>query len=663
MALNYDYDEASETWPFFLLAVIVIILVPITLWQLVWIIRGGDNAKNNNESKENDKQNDEIMQPLNNIYTSTGIKNFRKKFLKNGSNRIFNKWNLFIIISWCFVIFLIKRINSNDAIKEAASGLFDPYELLGISTSATDKEIKSAYRKLSLKYHPDKLPKGLSEKERTSLEETYVQITKAYESLTDELVRSNYLKYGNPDGPQAVSHGIALPSFLVDTSTSPFLVTIYILSFVLILPWIVSKWWAKTQSYTKKGVHTLTASYFVDRLVNYKPSEVITIDLIIKWLSNAQEFKDFYPNLTPKDFEKLLQDHIHRRDSGDQNEIKYRIVAKCHSLLYGLLDITCAFRNTDATIMTLNTFKSIVQAVPSTNDAEIYQLPNVDKDTFQNGSVDEIHTLGKLFTYEDSKIGKILGIKDEQKLKETLQVASNIPILKLLKAEFVVPGEEYVTPSSIAYISIKILVRSAKHKLIPVDKFPQEKFEESNSFEDLRDPFAQMAEQPMLPYTFAPYFPTKRRNAWCCMVTLQKDNKIIQNPLVVEKLSLKNLRNDFGKLDVKDFDKNFNPDDWEIGTIRIPFSQQAPPAKGDYYFRVIIKSTDYFGSDLDFTMVMNVRDPPKVEESEIEKELNELYSDDDDDDEDFDDDEFDYSDYTDIDTDTEVEEDAIEEKK
>ena len=662
MALNYDYDEASETWPFFLLAVIVIILIPLTLWQLIWIIRGGDNHKYTNVSKKNAKENDEVMDPLNNIYTSTNIKNFRKKYLKNGTHRIFNKWNLFIVISWCLVIFLIKRVNNNDAIKEAASSLFDPYELLGISTSATDKEIKSAYRKLSLKYHPDKLPKGLSEKERTILEETYVQITKAYEALTDELIRSNYLKYGHPDGPQAISHGIALPSFLVDASTSPFLVAIYILCFVLILPWIVSKWWTKTQSYTKKGLHTLTASYFVDRLVNYKPSEIITIGLIIKWLSNAQEFKDFYPHLTPKDFEKLLQDHIHRRDSGDQNEIKYRIVAKCHSLLYGLLDVTCAFRNTDATIMTLNTFKSIVQAVPSINDAEIYQLPNVDKEIFQNGSVDEIHTLGKLFTYDDSKIGKILGIKDEKKLKETLQVASNIPILKLLKAEFVVPGEEYVTPSSIAHISVKVLVRSAKHKLIPADKFPQEKYEESKSFEDLKDPFAQMGEQPMLPYTFAPYFPTKRRNAWCCMVILQKDNKIIQNPLVVEKLSLKNLQNHFGKLDIKDLDKDFNPEDWEIGTIKIPLGQQAPPEKGHYYFRIVIKSTDYFGSDLDFTMAMHVRDPPKLEIDEIEKEMNELYSDDDEED-DFEDDEEDYSDYTDIDTDTEVEDDTILEEK
>lgn len=34
---------------------------------------------------------------------------------------------------------------------------FDPFEILEISSDATDKEIKKAYRQLSLKFHPDKV--------------------------------------------------------------------------------------------------------------------------------------------------------------------------------------------------------------------------------------------------------------------------------------------------------------------------------------------------------------------------------------------------------------------------------------------------------------------------------------------------------------------------
>ena len=34
---------------------------------------------------------------------------------------------------------------------------FDPFEILGVGRDATDKDIKKAYRKLSLQYHPDKV--------------------------------------------------------------------------------------------------------------------------------------------------------------------------------------------------------------------------------------------------------------------------------------------------------------------------------------------------------------------------------------------------------------------------------------------------------------------------------------------------------------------------
>ena len=83
----------------------------------------------------------------------------------------------------------------------AESGLgeirrFDPFAILEIPLESSDKEIKSAYRKLSLKYHPDKNPNDSLAMGK------FMQITKAYEALTDPTAKENYLKYGNPDGPQ-----------------------------------------------------------------------------------------------------------------------------------------------------------------------------------------------------------------------------------------------------------------------------------------------------------------------------------------------------------------------------------------------------------------------------------------------------------------------------
>lgn len=656
MTQSYDYDEGSETWPFFLLAVLCVILVPLTIKQAYEIVAG------KSEDEKNARQ-ESVIDELADTYTSTEIKNFRSQFASKKS-KLLAKRNVAIILGWTLVAFLVDKIGSNDAIRDAATLLFDPYALLDVSASSTDREIRSAYRKLSVKFHPDKLSKDLSANERSILEEQYVMITKAYKALTDEVTRENYLKYGHPDGPQATSHGIALPKFLVDSSASTLMVLAYIALLGFILPFFVSRWWSKTQSFTKKGIHVRSASYFSDRLFNFKPSQVVTMGLILNWISHAAEFQILYPQLTPKDFETLLRDHINRKHSGDLEEVKYRIVAKTHSLLFGLLDIATTFRNLDISLMTIDTFKSIVQATPLSPYSQILQLPNVDSERFTSGSVDDIRTLGKLFTYDDQKIGKILGIDDEVKLQETLSVAVNIPHLKLLRAEFVVPGENMVTPLSTPHISLKVLVRSAKHKFFTPNKIPDSMCQEDQDFDSLRDPFASLSNQPALPYTFAPYFPAKRSGCWCALVVLQKDGKVIQTPMLVDRLSFANLSKDFDKRTIKDLDEEFKPEEWEIGTIKIPFSQPAPDQKGDYYFRVIVKSTEYFGSDLDFTLAMTVREPSEAEKLETESGVAGQSDEDDDDDSDIDEDEDsndeledeDDSDYTDIDTDTDVDE-------
>ncbi|KAK9265414.1 hypothetical protein L1049_001663 [Liquidambar formosana] len=61
----------------------------------------------------------------------------------------------------------------------------DCYDLLGVSQSANTSEIKKAYYKLSLKYHPDKNPDPESKK-------LFVKVANAYEILKDEATREQY---------------------------------------------------------------------------------------------------------------------------------------------------------------------------------------------------------------------------------------------------------------------------------------------------------------------------------------------------------------------------------------------------------------------------------------------------------------------------------------
>jgi molecular chaperone DnaJ len=66
----------------------------------------------------------------------------------------------------------------------------DYYEVLGVSREATDQEIKSAYRRLAIKYHPDKNPHD------KSAEEKFKEAAEAYSVLSDPEKRSRYDRFG-----------------------------------------------------------------------------------------------------------------------------------------------------------------------------------------------------------------------------------------------------------------------------------------------------------------------------------------------------------------------------------------------------------------------------------------------------------------------------------
>ncbi len=58
----------------------------------------------------------------------------------------------------------------------------DPYKVLGIEDFVTDDEVKKAYRKLALKYHPDKV-EGLGDEIKRNAEAQFREIQEAYESI------------------------------------------------------------------------------------------------------------------------------------------------------------------------------------------------------------------------------------------------------------------------------------------------------------------------------------------------------------------------------------------------------------------------------------------------------------------------------------------------
>ena len=73
----------------------------------------------------------------------------------------------------------------------AASNKRDYYEVLGVGRDATPEQLKKAYRKLAVQFHPDKNPGD------ASAEEKFKELGEAYDVLFDEQKRAAYDRYGH----------------------------------------------------------------------------------------------------------------------------------------------------------------------------------------------------------------------------------------------------------------------------------------------------------------------------------------------------------------------------------------------------------------------------------------------------------------------------------
>lgn len=83
----------------------------------------------------------------------------------------------------------------------------DYYRILGVSRSASDEEVKKAYRKLARKYHPDLNPGD------GTAEARFKEVTAANDVLSDAEKRRNYDQYGDPAGPPQMGGGGGFQGF------------------------------------------------------------------------------------------------------------------------------------------------------------------------------------------------------------------------------------------------------------------------------------------------------------------------------------------------------------------------------------------------------------------------------------------------------------------
>ncbi|KAL3327625.1 hypothetical protein AABB24_035346 [Solanum stoloniferum] len=253
-------EENSALFPIFVLTLMALPLVPYTIVNLFGAFK-----------KKAAKINCQCS-----VCVRSG--KYHKSIFRRISN--FSTYsNLTLVLLWVIMavlVYYIKQISTEVQI-------FEPFSILGLEYGASDSEIKKAYRRLSIQYHPDKNP----DPEAHSY---FVEfISKAYQALTDPISRENFEKYGHPDGRQGLQMGIALPQFLLNIDgASEGILLLGIVGVCIILPLTVSViYLSRSSKYTGNYVmHSTLAAYYHLMKPSLAPSKVM--DVFIK----ASEFMD-----------------------------------------------------------------------------------------------------------------------------------------------------------------------------------------------------------------------------------------------------------------------------------------------------------------------------------------------------------------------------------
>ena len=67
----------------------------------------------------------------------------------------------------------------------------DFYDVLGVAKDASDRDIKKAFRRMAMKYHPDRNP------DDNAAEDAFKEVNEAYEVLSDKQKKAAYDQYGH----------------------------------------------------------------------------------------------------------------------------------------------------------------------------------------------------------------------------------------------------------------------------------------------------------------------------------------------------------------------------------------------------------------------------------------------------------------------------------
>ncbi|KAJ3128168.1 secretory subunit [Nowakowskiella sp. JEL0407] len=591
MGQEYNYDDSGTMFSLFLLSVSLLVLVPSTYMWLSSII--------------SPKKSDAISQDCSCEACQKHKIKLNAKKLKKKAQIPYKE--IALALGWIFVALLTYKV----ATAQYEEPAWDPWEILGVSEGVTDSQIRKAFRTLSLKYHPDKVDTKASDAEKEILSEKYIQIGKAYKVLTDEEARQRWEEFGHPDGKQSLTLGIALPTWLVNSSNSSLVLLVYALIFGVGLPVVVARWWYSSKNLTKDGILHPTMGRFYQEL-----KDNITTRGLLDLLTIAEEFKEVKVDLKSPEVVKLTNaveeklnktsgEHFGRTNKYGNipwsNKVLLLIYAhllrvpieipellqeqefvlsKCIHLTGGMAQIASArfWLGVTQQIIELNQF--LVQGVYINQPANA-QLPHVTPEILEHFKKGKrsIKTLSDFVEMNDSDRDLLLQKLEPKQREEALVVAKQYPVLQIKSYKFYVPNDPAITPSSLVTLRVKLGLRHVTEK--PVKEDPKQDENENEDEEEKLEWWNPKPKANVLAH--APYFPETKTPVWWVLLGDKRSNRLIH------------LGN------VKDLETE--------KMVKLQF--QAPPKPGTVELQLFIKSDSYIGIDQMENVKFEVR-PPDV---------------------------------------------------
>jgi len=399
---------------------------------------------------------------------------------------------LILIVIWGGLYNVVVRLSGTTEIKK-----FDPFDILEVSASATNPEIKKAYRKLSLVYHPDKNP------DDPAAASKFIQITKAYTALTDEVAKRNYEKYGNPDGPQTTKVGIGLPAFLLEKENHLMILCTFFFGLLFVIPMTFICYYQRTKIYAANGLMIETLQflgYYVSdstrvkncpellaasaesRNMMIRPSDNVAMKPLIEHVTEHKKRQWQLPVIVRNNF--LIWAHmqrLHDKMSPELREDCDQLLRHSMRITQAMIEIAC-MREWFFTAQAMIEFRRCLVQALDLKTSQLLQIPHFNEEVLKHchRGKNAVSTLSE-FLNKDPESRKGLGNMEPNQLADIEAFCAHVSDAEL-KAIIEVEDEGDIVVGDVATVSVQLKRKNLREKeaMGPVHApfFPEPKFEE-----------------------------------------------------------------------------------------------------------------------------------------------------------------------------------------